>query len=317
MSENEKNEMVVREPAPVQRKLSVDDVAREIEMVMDLMSRVMKKDIHYGVIPGTGSKPSLLKPGAELLGKLFRLRPEYEMAWAYPSESPGHIVVHTKCRLYHVETGLPMGDGVGSCSSLESKYRYRTAERKCPKCDSVAIIKGKKEYGGGWVCFKKKGGCGAKFEDNAPEIITQPRGKVDNPDIADIHNTVEKMSAKRAKIDAILTATAASSLFTQDIEDMNLNGPISVEPEPPPPAEEEENPGPRPVKRPKPGTITEAQKTNLWATANELARMKGEPVKDMMQSVYKVMGIKVESSTELSKEDASRIIDYLENEGAP
>jgi len=34
----------------------------------------------------------------------------------------------------------------------------------CPECGQNSIIKGKKEYGGGYVCFSKKGGCGAKFK---------------------------------------------------------------------------------------------------------------------------------------------------------
>jgi hypothetical protein len=33
----------------------------------------------------------------------------------------------------------------------------------CPVCGKYAIIKGKEEYGGGWLCYKAKGGCGAKF----------------------------------------------------------------------------------------------------------------------------------------------------------
>lgn len=35
----------------------------------------------------------------------------------------------------------------------------------CPECkESKAVIRGKAEYGGGWLCFKKKGGCGAKWQ---------------------------------------------------------------------------------------------------------------------------------------------------------
>jgi hypothetical protein len=38
----------------------------------------------------------------------------------------------------------------------------------CPECGkSKAVIKGKAEYGGGWLCFGKKGGCGAKWQDEA------------------------------------------------------------------------------------------------------------------------------------------------------
>ena len=38
----------------------------------------------------------------------------------------------------------------------------------CPHCGADAIIRGREEYGGGWLCFKKKGGCGAKFEQRPP-----------------------------------------------------------------------------------------------------------------------------------------------------
>lgn len=38
--------------------------------------------------------------------------------------------------------------------------------KECPECEVKAIIKGKAEYGGGHVCWKQKGGCGAKFNDD-------------------------------------------------------------------------------------------------------------------------------------------------------
>jgi hypothetical protein len=39
-------------------------------------------------------------------------------------------------------------------------------------------------------------------------------------DPADVANTVLKMAKKRAQIDMTLTATAASDIFTQDLEDL-------------------------------------------------------------------------------------------------
>lgn len=40
----------------------------------------------------------------------------------------------------------------------------------CPECGkSKAVIKGKEEYGGGWLCFKKKGGCGYAWQTDAPD----------------------------------------------------------------------------------------------------------------------------------------------------
>lgn len=46
--------------------------------------------------------------------------------------------------------------------------------------------------------------------------------QIDNPDIADQYNTVLKMAKKRALIDATITACAASDIFTQDLEDMEM-----------------------------------------------------------------------------------------------
>jgi hypothetical protein len=115
-------------------------------------------------------------------------------------------------------SGTIVGSGVGSCNSHESRYRYRNASRTCPVCGQAAIIKGKAEYGGGWVCFKKKSGCGSKFNDADPAIAGQQVGKVENPDVADLVNTILKMAKKRALIDATLSVTRCSGLFTQDEE---------------------------------------------------------------------------------------------------
>jgi hypothetical protein len=102
---------------------------------------------------------------------------------------------------------------------MESKYRFRGGARKCPKCGKETIIKGKAEYGGGWLCFVKKGGCGFKWPDGAAEIESQSVEKVENENPADHYNTVLKMAKKRAFVDATITATAASDIFTQDIGD--------------------------------------------------------------------------------------------------
>lgn len=108
---------------------------------------------------------------------------------------------------------------------MESKWRFRKAEQKCPSCGKETIIKGKKDYGGGWLCYGKKGGCGAKFKDGDPAIENQNMGRVEHDNPADYYNTCLKMAKKRALVDAILTATAASDIFTQDVEDMDIELP--------------------------------------------------------------------------------------------
>jgi hypothetical protein len=132
----------------------------------------------------------------------------------------GHRQYEVQTALYSIVTGAFIGEGVGSCSTMESKYRFRKAEQKCPECGKEAIIKGKKEYGGGWLCFKKKGGCGVKFKDGDSDIENQEMGRIEYDNPADYYNTCLKIGKKRSLVDATLTATAASDIFTQDIEDM-------------------------------------------------------------------------------------------------
>ena len=201
----------------VQHELSVEQVVARINKVHEVMRRAMQEGHHYGVIPGT-PKPSLWKPGAELLCVMFRLDPQYQASER--REPDDHLTVTTTCSLWHIPTGQRMGSGMGSCSTRESKYAYRHASRVCPKCGKDAIIKGKEEYGGGWVCFKKKDGCGTKFADEDVAITGQVVGRVANEDLADQENTVLKMSNKRALVAAVLNVTAASDIFTQDLEDL-------------------------------------------------------------------------------------------------
>lgn len=197
--------------------LSPIDVRAQVNLIQHILKEVMKKDEHYGVIPGTGTKPTLLKAGAEKLCLTFRLDPQYEVDQKYDG---AHLSITSKCTLYHIPSGQRFGSGMGSCTTRESKYAYRQAAIKCPSCGKETVIKGKEEYGGGWVCFKKKGGCGAKYPDGDQSIESQPRGRVPNEDLADTYNTVLKMANKRSLVAAVLNATAASDIFTQDIEDL-------------------------------------------------------------------------------------------------
>jgi hypothetical protein len=306
---NESKEMTVIDAEAtiaVRPERSVDDVVKEVDKVKELMSRVMKKDTDYGVIPGTKGKPTLLKPGAELLCKLFRLSTEYPSV-EIKDMGDGHIWVRVKCRLVNNASG-EAHEGIGSCSTLESRYRWRVAERSCPSCDQKAIIKGKPEYGGGWLCFKKKGGCGAKFAGDAPEITTQPRGRVENPDIADVYNTVEKMAAKRAKVDATLSVTAASSLFTQDLEDFS-NGKAGPGPEP---EKEQAPPDPDPGYKPPADVMMSTKQAGmLAASARELSQITASEVNSMVRGIYKDLDVKVESRKELTMTQASKVINEI------
>ena len=189
-------------------------------LLIEAMSDVLKKDKDYGVIPGTGNKPTLLKPGAESLCFLFGLRPTFEVVDCIEDWDKGLFYYRYRCTLLSGD-GRVVANSEGSCNSRETKYRYRNQSRKCPTCGKETIIKGKAEYGGGWLCFKKKGGCGAKFQDGAQVIEKQEVGKVENTEPFELVNTLQKMAQKRALVAAVLIGTGASQFFTQDVEDMS------------------------------------------------------------------------------------------------
>lgn len=202
-----------------------------------------KPGIDWDTIPGT-PKPSLLQPGAERLAQFHRLIPEHRQNLTItPGREgwPEEVAVHTQTLLHHGSLEGPVvGSAVASCSSYEDRYLYKSTERTCPKCSKPALMKGKAEYAprthgrngdilpgyeqGGWVCWKKKDGCGETFPDADQRITTQAVGKafVDNP--RGLINTITQISAKRGFVGAIRHTLGITDLFTQDIEEFLGSG---------------------------------------------------------------------------------------------
>jgi hypothetical protein len=189
------------------------------QRIAQIQRALMVPEVDYGVIPGT-KNPSLLKPGAEKLLDFYNLRAAFvHTRTVGDGESTPAVHYQSRCDLHLGSLEGPIiAQGYGTASTHEEKHRWRTGSRVCPNCGKQAIIKGAEEYGGGWLCWKKKDGCGTKWTDGDPAIESQSVERVENPDPHSLDNTLIKMSEKRALIDATLRATAASGLFTQDVE---------------------------------------------------------------------------------------------------
>ena len=216
------NELVTQSSGliPATTSASLEAIKSNFGIIQEAQRSVLILNTHFGVIPGTKGKPSPLKPGADVLCALFHLSPTYTIE--KESLGNGHREYQVTCTL-NGPAGNILGQGVGSSSTMEPKYRYRKSEQTCPECGSKAIIKGKQEFGGGWLCYKAKGGCGAKFKSGDERIENQDMGRIEHPDPAEYYNTCLKMAKKRAHVDAVLTVTGASAAFTQDLEDMRGN----------------------------------------------------------------------------------------------
>ena len=102
--------------------MSLKQVSDRVNLVHQILDKVMKKGTHYGTVPGCGSKMVLLKPGADVLAMTFRLVPQFAVE---RTELPNdHREYDVTCSMYGPDGAL-LGQGVGSGSTMEKKYRYR------------------------------------------------------------------------------------------------------------------------------------------------------------------------------------------------
>jgi hypothetical protein len=231
-------------------KAIADSKARKDIVVAMREKNILRQGIDFGVIPGT-DKPTLLKPGAERLCAAFGLDPRFETITAieqWDDDNP-LFFYRVMCRLIHIETGLEVATGIGSCNSREGRYRWRWVEESKlpPHLDKAkleirnatlgefkfAIDKAETsgKYGKSpehWKAFQD-----AIANDTARKSQrTTARGlsdyyeiggvqyRVPNDDIFSLVNTLDKIAQKRALIGAALIGANASEHFTQDIEDM-------------------------------------------------------------------------------------------------
>lgn len=184
-----------------QLPMTAADVRSHVNLVQEVMKAVMLEGTHYGKIPGT-PKPSLWKPGAEVLAATFRIAVSYTSEDLSTEDCVRYRVTAVGT---HQTTGIVMGSGMGECSSNEEKFKWRKASSR-------------KEFDAAHE-NRKRVNYGKDYE--VQQVRTEP---------VDVANTILKMACKRAQVAMTLNVTAASDIFTQDIEDLpeelrNTDGP--------------------------------------------------------------------------------------------
>jgi hypothetical protein len=179
------------------RSLTAANVREHVNLIQEVMAAVMKKDTHFGVIPGC-KLPSLWKAGSEVLLTTFRIAVSLQVD---DLSTPDCIRYRVHAIGTHQPSGVVVGEGIGECSSDEAKYKWRRCYIK-QEFDATSETRRRIKY-------SQPKGANRVYEDM--EVRVDP---------ADVANTVLKMAKKRAQIDLTLTATAASDIFTQDLEDI-------------------------------------------------------------------------------------------------
>lgn len=179
----------IRKDVAVRLELTADDLVHQTQKILEIKAKAMRDGVHYGVIPGT-KKPSLWKPGAEKLCKAFRLEPEFETT---SRDDPNRSISWKKWdykKRKEIE-GTTRGyvEYDSRCTLIHIPTEEVWAKNVSASCNN--------------------------FETRYRSL---------NP--YNVKNTLEKMSEKRSLVAAVLIGTAASDIFTQDIEDIPqlLNG---------------------------------------------------------------------------------------------
>ena len=159
---------------------SVSDIRKRTHAIQEVMKGVMKEGTHFGTIPGT-PKPSLWKAGAEVLCMTFRLAPLLESRVTVDDPEAEWSYTSFK-RDGNIVTGTCVGYFEVEATCTITGMNGETFSRCSARC-----------------CSRE-----AKYRSLS---------------LFDIRNTVLKMAEKRAFVSAVLMATGASDIFTQDLED--------------------------------------------------------------------------------------------------
>lgn len=193
-------DLILQEWTPEQLQEAIEREHKMRSLVIAYYKQAMKAGHHYYNLPGQENhKPALGKEGALNLFSLFKVTPSPEEPKETYEEN-GHYSVRSRVLIISNRSGAVVATGDGLCTTRESKYAYRWA---WPTEVPAHVDKEKlerKEWEG---------------KDNRRFV----KYKLPNEDLADLYNTVLKMSAKRALVDAALKLPLVSELFTQDLEE--------------------------------------------------------------------------------------------------
>ena len=171
-----------------------------------IFKQIMQSGTDYGVIEGT-ARPTLFKAGAEILRLAFKLTYKTEVT-GVENWDTGFFAYRVKT-VFFDQSGREVGSGEGSCNNKETRYASRwVSASKLPADVDPKTLPSKKYRGTNGEYLKYR------IDTDLDEKMTQA-------------NTILKMAKKRSFVDGILSITGASRIFTQDVEDLVIEGEVA------------------------------------------------------------------------------------------
>lgn len=153
--------------------VNIETIQHNMMMAEKLVMTVLEREIDYGRLPGT-PQDGLWDPGASKIINAWNSYPDYTVL--HRVEEDGLISYTILSHIVSRETHDIVGSGIGACSTRETKYKYRW-------------IPDPQNYGYTPEQIKT-----LKVKDN--------KYRIENPEYGELVNTVAKMAAKRADVDA-------------------------------------------------------------------------------------------------------------------
>ena len=206
-----------------ERRVSV--VFENVAVLERLMRDGLREGVDYytDLFPGQ-TKPVLGDGGAQVIMNAFDAYARHHVLEHVEEGAKGEERIRyvVKAEIVHRFTGVVLAEGLGSASSDEVKYKYRWVEEETLKeeygyadeeLESLPSRTKKRKKDGEWVTVKEY--------------------RVRNPEILDLSNTILKMAAKRAEVDAVMALPGVSRIFTQDLGERKASRQKSA-PKPPP-----------------------------------------------------------------------------------
>lgn len=195
-------ELVEMEASTVAMRNRLEEMEEKINIAQQFFRKVMVEGQDYGIIPGT-DKPTLFKAGAEKLCELYGYAPTIKEVREEKDNETGFARCLVIVSLYKKGTDELVAEGVGEANTMEDKFRWRwVPEWELPPDVNVSGLRHR----------EKTAKNGRKYK----------LYRLENESPWSLWNTVLKMAKKRALIDAVLSATRLSGIFTQDAEDLEI-----------------------------------------------------------------------------------------------
>lgn len=205
------NNLTVVDNTALLATINEQDVAQQLKAIATFQAVIknqFKDNHHYGIIPGTGKKPTLLQPGAQTICTLLGLQPQYEILDKQEDYTKGFFSYTIRCRLIGTD-GCIHADQIASANTKETKWErdWKYNEDGTPKgvgnmANTVLKMAQKRALVGA-----------ALFIGCLSEVFTQD---LDDIDLSDLNGNKAGANSYESKQERKISEAQAKRLFAID-----------------------------------------------------------------------------------------------------